>query len=85
MTDIVWEDPGPVLRDKVGAKKKYQHILDACRANPGRWALVLVQEAGMSGNPSGNLKRTYGAPDVEWSSRKQPDGTTKVYVRVVKP
>lgn len=43
MTDIVWEDPAPAVAG-VGAPGKYAEVLEALKANPGRWALIARNE-----------------------------------------
>lgn len=79
--EIVWEDPGPAP-EKADNASKYKAVTEACKANPGKFALVRV--AGSKGSASGSAYDFKKRRGLETAIRPcEVDGVTKwkLYVR----
>lgn len=72
--DITWQDPPPVA-GKMGQYGRIKAILQACRENPGRWAL-----AGTYAQSGTNVARLK-LQGFEATGRRREDGRFDVYVR----
>ena len=75
MTDIVWEDPP--ARDYQGGSRpgSAMRLVDELKRHPGKWALAY--SAARSTGASSYLKKL----GCESQTRRNADGTTRVYAR----
>ncbi len=76
MDDITWQTPPTPKR----GPHSLDPILEALRANPGRWALVSTSDRRPNGRQQ-YLKNHYG---FEATSRVLPDGSFALYARAPK-
>jgi hypothetical protein len=77
MADIIWEDPPPVIRKG----RATSPVFDACRQNPGRWAVFSTGRS--TGHSASQWAMNRRAEGFEFTSRRQPDDTYTTYVRYV--
>ena len=74
MTDVVWEDP-PISARGGGARGRLRVLLAELKEHPGKWAIS--HPAAQSPSSAYPLKRV----GCEVTSRKNDDGTYRVYAR----
>ena len=70
--EIMWEDPPQKRR----GHRPPNPVWAACKANPGRWALLKT-----GGGLSGDSTRARRAEGFELAFRKGPDAKVRTYVR----
>lgn len=80
MNDIVWEDPTPAVGNRKG-NSKYAEVLEALKANPGRWALIARNER--VGGLNGWLRRKGYETVSRSAGRGYERGYADIYARYI--
>jgi hypothetical protein len=78
VTDVVWEDPPPLDRER-GENGWMHELIAACRQHPGRWAKAKTYSAKSSATTMASRTRR-GFADVEAAVRVSGDEFV-LYVR----